>query len=744
MTNGANYLKKHKGSNDWTPIIGDKLSKFRIEKLENEYKIDNAQAIKISNSANLILSKCANPNNPNEKVTGLVFGDVQSGKTLSFTSLAINASENGYGVVIILVGTKLNLAKQNKKRLIEDLSIDKNRSWKNYHNPTSDHLKEIQSDIDDTEATLLLTVLKSANRINKVSDTISRIKNINSIFIIDDEADQASMNTQASKGGDPSTTYKAILKLIDQDFTISYVQYTATPQAPIFITLGDTLSPKFVHVLDSSPDYTGLKTFFIDGLDKYVKPIHHLRAKKPWDGVILPKEFKDKKTPKSPPISLKYALQYFFLGVANSWMENDGKQPLETDKVVSMLIHPHQSQNSHKIFYEYVNQIIDNWLLLIKKGDPGINNEFELSYKELHKNKKLFTLDELMGILGQVINQTRRQIVNSKKGNSSIVKWKKAYSWIIIGGAAADRGFTVEGLRVTYMPRNARKGNADTIQQRCRFFGFKKSYLDYCAIYLPYQSRDIYQAYFRHENSLKKMITKFYEKNPNSNFKDCRRQVLLNENMQLVRNNILSYQDEFKRLNLSKMFSLNKISPKNIKDVHHNITLVDKLFKSVKQDLTLFSQNGNTDLRKHAYIDLEHNKSQNFRDLLIDWKVNDTNDSLRYQHLVNHILDTSIKVFVVFMEVGGNMGQSFIAERSFINTKEEYELATGRSGPGGTYKGHNFYKSDIIQGMEDLLTVQVYRFKHRNKDQYYGHKNVALHFHLKKKNILEDDIILKN
>ena len=57
------------------------------------------------------------------------------------------------------------------------------------------------------------------------------------------------------------------------------------------------------------------------------------------------------------------------------------------------------------------------------------------------------------------------------------INWGQSYSWILVGGQAMDRGFTVEGLTVTYMPRNLGIGNADTVQQRARFFGYKRAFL---------------------------------------------------------------------------------------------------------------------------------------------------------------------------------------------------------------------------------------------------------------------------
>jgi hypothetical protein len=66
-----------------------------------------------------------------------------------------------------------------------------------------------------------------------------------------------------------------------------------------------------------------------------------------------------------------------------------------------------------------------------------------------------------------------------------------------------DRGFTVRELTVTYMPRGIGTGNADTLQQRARFFGYKRAYLGYCRIYVEASVLGIYEGYVNHEEEMR-------------------------------------------------------------------------------------------------------------------------------------------------------------------------------------------------------------------------------------------------
>ena len=67
-----------------------------------------------------------------------------------------------------------------------------------------------------------------------------------------------------------------------------------------------------------------------------------------------------------------------------------------------------------------------------------------------------------------------------------------------------NRGFTIENLSMTYMPRtSAGKATADTIEQRCRFFGYKAKYIDICRVYLPAKGINDYVDYVDHEENLR-------------------------------------------------------------------------------------------------------------------------------------------------------------------------------------------------------------------------------------------------
>ena len=130
--------------------------------------------------------------------------------------------------------------------------------------------------------------------------------------------------------------------------------------------------------------------------------------------------------------------------------------------------------------------------------------------------------------------------VNASRGPTPPINWQDEYSWILVGGQSMDRGFTVEGLTVTYMPRNVGVGNVDTIQQRARFFGYKRSYLNYCRVFLDQMTIDAYNHIIDHEEDVREQLEDFDVNNKHLN--DWSRKLVLDGMLNLTRSNIL-YDD---------------------------------------------------------------------------------------------------------------------------------------------------------------------------------------------------------
>ena len=113
-----------------------------------------------------ILSKCINPNDPKGSVSGIAIGYVQSGKTMSFTTLTALAIDNGFRIIVYFAGIKNNLLEQTTKRLKKDLLTDSVNSanFKVYQNPNvadSTHSKISRNLSMKQKPAILITVCES-------------------------------------------------------------------------------------------------------------------------------------------------------------------------------------------------------------------------------------------------------------------------------------------------------------------------------------------------------------------------------------------------------------------------------------------------------------------------------------------------------------------------------------------------------------------------------------------------------
>lgn len=213
---------------EWNPVVGTELERL----LDKKFPDDPIAKRTVRDSTIRILRQCVNPaqNADDANSTGLVVGYVQSGKTLSFTSVAAAAHDNGFRCVAVIAGSSLNLADQNKDRLAKDLDIGANfrRPWHRAHNPTIAQIHELRTALAlwDTgrPKTLLLTSLKHHRHVQNLGELIESLGDEASpMLLIDDEADQISLNTRVNQNGE-SANYSQILGLRDRAPRHTYLQ----------------------------------------------------------------------------------------------------------------------------------------------------------------------------------------------------------------------------------------------------------------------------------------------------------------------------------------------------------------------------------------------------------------------------------------------------------------------------------------------------------------------------------------
>ena len=519
----------------WTPIVGSETSAFL------SVVVPDASKDSVRDAAVSIVSKTVPPTNDQGKETGLAIGYVQSGKTMSYEAVTALAHDNAFQIVIVIAGIATSLLEQSTNRLCLDLHIDdpnRPRRWIQLQNPSDDDdivptIRNVLEDWRDPDTprdykkTILITVLKNHRRLQALTELFLAL-NLHNVptLIIDDEADQASLNIEVTQGQE-STTYRRLMDLRNALPTHTYLQYTATPQAPLLVSIIDSLSPNFVEVLDPGHAYVGARDFF--GND--ARYIH----------IIPPHEVPTPASPLvEPPETLLSALRVFMVGVTAGIIHghNTGNR--------SMLVHPSHRTAHHVEYYNWVRDIFDAWrrLLVLAEDDADrldLIQDFLHAYHDLSHTvgPALPAFDTLVASLRLAFRNTRVLEVNARSGPTPPVDWRSSYGWILVGGQAMDRGFTVEGLTVTYMPRGLGVGNADTVQQRARFFGYKREYLGYCRVFLEQQTYRAFQTYVDHEEDIRTQLRRVQHSGQPLN--EWKRAFVLDSRLRPCRHSVLEF-----------------------------------------------------------------------------------------------------------------------------------------------------------------------------------------------------------
>jgi hypothetical protein len=384
----------------------------------------------------------------------------------------------------------------------------------------------------------VLFVLKHAGRLDALTELLNevferRMAPSARTLVIDDEADQASLNLKAAKG-EESSIYAAVQGMRAALARHVYLMYTATPQAPLLISIADALSPEKVTMLTAGSDYVGGADLFADPQSEFVRQIADLELISALDP-----------TAEAAPTSLADALAFWSLALVIA-QERSNPRPL------TMLVHPASTKDLHKKYDEWVSAILNDWR-------TALGDEDDVAYSELLEETFVPAYEDLVRTVAGLpsyqddhtrlrsmlrtarlyLNRVEQRVVNSETAAEiPEEEWKTYPGWIVIGGNKLDRGFTVQDLAVTYMPRGRGVGNADTIQQRGRFFGYKRQYLDLLRGWFSADLARIFTQYVEHERSMQVQLREVDEKG--TSLKEWRRKLLLDPDLRPTRQQVIT------------------------------------------------------------------------------------------------------------------------------------------------------------------------------------------------------------
>lgn len=510
---------------------------------------------------------------------GLVVGYVQSGKTANFTGVIAKAIDAGYRLIIVLTGTNDLLRGQTQRRLDKELvgqenllrgiNADEYDGVDYYGDPdwnefvrhgglpselhasdvhrlttTSSDYRPLKQGIEALDFQRLdpskplnarenlrrvparLAVVKKnglvlGHFVRDLDKITARLADIPTL-VIDDESDQASLNTtdpaKWKQGQKTRSTINArisdILRALPR---AQYVGYTATPFANVFADPADgndIFPSNFILSLDRPPGYMGAEDFHDLRGAPNPATVENSNELAYVRDVIDDEDYE----------RLSEAIDAFVLaGALKLYREQQG-DAIDA-RHHTMLVHEAREQAAHRQTRDAIKNIWDNGSWMQPRAAKRLQTLYERDFLPVMEARAgeasvPASFDEVRAFIGLACTRIQGSdgkpawIVNGDKEVAELnLDFGARPIWkILVGGAKLSRGFTVEGLTVSYYVRLT--AQADTLMQMGRWFGFRPGYRDLVRLYVGRSSdearrrRDIYEAFeaacrseemFRHE-----------------------------------------------------------------------------------------------------------------------------------------------------------------------------------------------------------------------------------------------------
>lgn len=458
---------------------------------------------------------------------GLVVGHVQSGKTANYAGVICKAADAGYQVIIVLAGLLNSLRNQTQERIDSDFmgwcTRIKDYVGASRFDDSGNPRRPVcfTTSIEDFKKTTANSIAMNLDAVNEpvvfvLKKNKSTLENLHkwllehnkhnlrdfSMLLIDDEADHASVNTN-KEDKNPTAINKSIRNILKIFSRSSYVGYTATPFANIFIDpenedemkdgeLYKDLFPRdFILSLDPPDNYVGPHRLFTLGGDlDCVREIDDNED-------LLPIRHKIDFEPEAMPRSLIKAINCFILAKAIRLLRG------QTGKHYTMMVNASRFTRVQNLLKGLVSE-------RVKELRNAIGNYASLPPEKALADRELSSLydtwteefDDTGFDWFQVQSALKKSVdpvvvitVNSMSQDVldySSSDYPNGRSVIAIGGLGLSRGLTLEGLLVSYFLRNSIM--YDTLMQMGRWFGYRDGFEDTCRIFMTGQA----ESWYRH------------------------------------------------------------------------------------------------------------------------------------------------------------------------------------------------------------------------------------------------------
>lgn len=380
-------------------------------------------------------------------ITALLVGHVQSGKTSHMIGIIASCADHGFNIFVVLTTDNILLQSQTLERIDKELT-DFCICGEN------DYIKFAENNL---RKPVIIVLKKNANILKEWKNNFSSKDFVpgNPIFIVDDEADAASLNTKINLENQTSSINKHLTEIINTSSSSIYLQITGTPQAILLQNELSGFRPDNIYFFEPGNSYIGGNSLFIDSNSQNII----LTDDEEPSTILEDDEF--------PENNLKIALLTHLLVSAHIIVN-------KIDIVSNFLIHPSVKIEDHNKFAEKIGVYLNE--LYLDFDNSYVYDAFYSAFQDLESSKKdILSFNRCIDYIKDIL---QHNLINIRVLNSmaSFDENKNYHSGIniIIGGNSLGRGVTFPKLQTIYYCRATKNPQADTMWQHARMFGYDR------------------------------------------------------------------------------------------------------------------------------------------------------------------------------------------------------------------------------------------------------------------------------
>ena len=414
------------------------------------------------------------------RISGLLLGEVQSGKTGQMLGIIADAADKDFDAFIVLTTDNSRLQEQTYERTFDAFSGELSICDK-------EHTKEFRMHAKLMRKPIIIVLQKNTRILTKWRNELldSQVLSGRAVMIIDDEADASSLNTLVNQDAEErSRINEHITAIRTAGSSCIYLQVTATPQAVLLQTTKSDFKPSFVVYFEPGQQYLGGDFFF----------------SRPEPYCVIETDEEEMQSVTDPESTddfwLNRAVLSFLVVCAQFRLTR-------YTNVCNFLIHPSVSLQDHETVATKVGQILNDILQSITDKDTVIIDRIKLERDNLYTTKpEIKPFEAIYDEIRELLFTVAIKVHTLNSRTEGFVNVEEGFN-IVVGGNILGRGITFPNLQTVYYSRSAKKPQADTYWQHCRMFGYDRD-RGLIRLFMPFHVFQVFQEL----NDSQKVIVK--------------------------------------------------------------------------------------------------------------------------------------------------------------------------------------------------------------------------------------------